>query len=95
MNLAQTQFDRLFAPACPELKSPVLHKLLSEPSIQPYIYGGKGVGSQGDGTAQLIARDRHCQQQAIAIIEQKFPQMQCYKLNIPRRSAKSNIGGIC
>ena len=83
MKQAQAQFDRYVAPACTELKAPKLHKLLFEPSLQPYIYGGKGVGSQGDGTAQLIARDRDCQQQAIAIIEQNFPQMRCYKLNIP------------
>ena len=82
MKRTQTQFDRYVAPTCSELKAPILHKLLSEPSLQSYIYGGKGVGSQGDGTAQLIARDRDCQEQAIAIIQQNFPQMQCYKLNI-------------
>ena len=91
MKRAQAQFDRYVAPACAELNAPILHELLSEPSLQPYIYGGKGVGSQGDGTAQLIARDRHCQQRAIAIIEQNFPQMRCYKLNIPRLLAQSNI----
>ena len=95
MNRAQDQFDRYVAPACPELNAPILHELLSDSNLQPYIYGGKGVGSQGDGTAQLIARDRDSQEQAIAIIEQNFPQMQCYKLNIPRLSAKSNIEGIC
>ena len=82
MQRAQAQFDRYVAPACSELTAPKLHKLLSAPSLQPYIYGGKGVGSQGDGTAQLIARDRHFQEQAIAVIQQNFPQMQCYKLNI-------------
>ena len=86
MNLAQDQFDRYVLPACPELNAPILHQLLSEPALQPYIYGGKGVGSQGDGTAQLIARDRDCQKRAIAIIEQNFPQMECYELNIPRSS---------
>ena len=95
MKRSQAQFDRLVAPACSELKAPRLHKLLSEPDLQPYIYGGKGVGSQGDGTAQLVARDRDCQKQAIAIIEQNFPQMRCYKLNIPRLLARSNIEGIC
>ena len=95
MKRAQTQFDRRVAPACPELKAPILHKLLSDPDLQFYIYGGKGVGSQGDGTAQLIAHDRDCQQQTIAIIKQNFPQMQCYKLNIPRLLAQSNIEEIC
>ena len=84
MNQAQQQFDRYVAPACPEqLCAPLLHQLLNHLPLQSFIYGGKGVGSQGDGTAQLIARDRHCQNQAIALIQQDFPQMRCYELNIP------------
>jgi galactokinase len=85
MQQAQAQFDRCVAPACPtQLDSPILHKLLSYKPLLPYIYGGKGVGSQGDGTAQLMARNRDCQQQAIAAIERYFPQMHCYELNIPQ-----------
>lgn len=57
MSEAQQLFDEHCAPACPgELNAPVLHQVLSHPSIQPHIWGGKGVGSQGDGSAQLIAR---------------------------------------
>jgi len=49
---SQKAFDQYCMPACPsQLTSPVLHKLLSWPSIQQHILGGKGVGSQGDGTA--------------------------------------------
>lgn len=84
MNQAQMKFDRYVAPACPQqLNSPILHQLLNHPQLKDYIYGGKGVGSGGDGTAQLIARDRACQERAIALIKQDFPLMQCYKLNIP------------
>ncbi|MBN2472445.1 MAG: GHMP kinase, partial [Anaerolineae bacterium] len=54
---AQANFDRYAAPACPEqLTAPVLHSVLNYEPLQPYIWGGKGVGSQGDGTAQLLAR---------------------------------------
>ncbi|MBD2183843.1 mevalonate kinase family protein [Aerosakkonema funiforme] len=54
---AQTIFDRLVAPACPsQLQAPKLHQLLEYPPLQELIWGGKGVGSQGDGTAQLLAR---------------------------------------
>jgi galactokinase len=84
MNQAQVEFDRCVAPACPEqLNAPLLHQLLRHLPIQPYVYGGKGVGSQGDGTAQFLARDRGSQTQAIAVIEQDFPQMKCYPLDIP------------
>ena len=85
MSQAQTEFDRYLIPASPQqLKAPTLHQLLNYPPIQQYIYGGKGVGSQGDGTAQFIAQDRDSQAKAIALIEQDFPQMKCYKLDIHR-----------
>lgn len=60
---AQALFDEKVAPACPdELASPVLHFILKDPKIQDWIYGGKGVGSQGDGTVQFLAKDKNCQQ---------------------------------
>ena len=57
MTEAQAAFDRHAAPFCAEqLRAPRLHALLSWPKLQPLIYGAKGVGSQGDGTAQLVCR---------------------------------------
>ena len=83
MTQAQTEFDRHLIPACPsQLTAPILHQLLQHPPLQPYIYGGKGIGSQGDGTAQFIVKDRDCQERAITIIARDFPQMQCLKLTI-------------
>ncbi len=62
MTEAQTLFDKKVAPACPdELASPVLHSVLNDEKIKPWIYGAKGVGSQGDGTVQLLARDKKSQ----------------------------------
>ncbi|HYC21079.1 MAG TPA: hypothetical protein VEI94_00170, partial [Candidatus Bathyarchaeia archaeon] len=49
-------FDRLVAPACPELSAPRLHRVLSHPAVRALAWGGKGVGSQGDGCAQLVTR---------------------------------------
>jgi hypothetical protein len=40
-----------------ELTAPKLHALLADPKVKIYSYGGKGVGSQGDGSAQFVARD--------------------------------------
>ena len=83
MSLAQKEFDRHLIRACPsQLTAPKLHSLLNHPPLQPYIYGGKGVGSQGDGTAQLISRDRSSQIAAMSIIHRDFPLMRCYELNI-------------
>ncbi len=70
---AQAFFDRYATPACPEeLTAPVLHQLLAHEPLKPHIYGGKGVGSQGDGTAQFIARSEADQQAIIDIIERDF-----------------------
>jgi len=79
---AQANFDRYARPVCPEeLTAPVLHRVLGYEPLKPYIYGGKGVGSQGDGTAQLLAKDPQAQDEVIRILEQDlgFP---CYKLDI-------------
>jgi UTP-glucose-1-phosphate uridylyltransferase/mevalonate kinase len=82
MNKAQAEFDKHVQPMCPEeLTAPVLHKVLSYEKLQPYIYGGKGVGSQGDGSAQLIARDENCQKKAMAIIKRGL-EMSCLPLII-------------
>ena len=56
MTEAQQIFDEKIAPASEELKAPVLHSVLNDPEVAPYVYGGKGVGSQGDGTVQFLAR---------------------------------------
>ncbi len=56
MTDAQRVFDQLVAPACSELKAPRLHEVLSHPALAELAWGAKGVGSQGDGCAQIVAR---------------------------------------
>ena len=93
MKEAQAQFDENVTPACPsQLKAPKLHWLLAHPAIQPFIYGGKGVGSQGDGTAQLICRDAAAQEQVCDIINKEL-QLSSLKLSITaaRRVRKALI----
>ncbi|NJL62891.1 MAG: GHMP kinase [Methylacidiphilales bacterium] len=83
MRQTQAEFDKYLIPACTsELTAPILHQLLDYQPIQAYIWGGKGVGSQGDGTAQFIVKNQVNQQQVVEIIERDFPQMQCLKLII-------------
>ena len=70
MSEAQALFDRYAMPACPEeLASPVLHGVLSHGALRPHVWGGKGVGSQGDGSAQLVARSAADQRAAVEILE--------------------------
>jgi UTP-glucose-1-phosphate uridylyltransferase len=69
MSEAQKHFDRYAAPACPEeLTAPVLHRVLGYEPLKPHIWGGKGVGSQGDGSAQFVARSAADQQAVVEIV---------------------------
>ncbi len=82
MTEAQALFDRYAAPACPaELTAPVLHRVLNYTPLQPHIWGGKGVGSQGDGSAQFVARSAADQAAAIALIERDLG-MPCLRLTL-------------
>jgi galactokinase len=84
MTEAQETFDNLIAPHSPEqLASPLLHKVLAFDDIGEHIHGGKGVGSQGDGTAQFVARSPADRDEAMAKIAAAFPDMQCFPLTIP------------
>jgi UTP-glucose-1-phosphate uridylyltransferase/mevalonate kinase len=70
MGEAQAFFDRYAAPACPEeLEAPRLHRVLAHEALGPHVWGGKGVGSQGDGSAQFVARSAGDQRAVIEILE--------------------------
>jgi UTP-glucose-1-phosphate uridylyltransferase/mevalonate kinase len=79
---AQEFFDRYAIPACPEeLTAPLLHRVLKYEPLKPYVWGGKGVGSQGDGTAQFLARSASDQQTVVEIVERDL-KMSCLPLTI-------------
>jgi len=88
---SQRFFDLFMAPACPdELLSPKLHFVLSSPEIAPFIYGGKGVGSQGDGTVQFVARGKNEQKKLIKKLEDMG--LEAYPLTIIAESTKNESG---
>ena len=62
MTEAEANFDAKVAPMSSALWSPKLHAVLQDPAIQPLVWGGKGVGSHGDGSVQFLARDEESQQ---------------------------------
>lgn len=82
MNKAQECFDRFMTPACPgQLTAPKLHSVLSHEPIKHYIWGGKGVGSQGDGCAQFVCKDEASRQQVNDILQHDF-EVDCFNLDI-------------
>jgi len=82
MTAAQACFDEKVAPHSPQLAGPRLHELLAWPELKQFVHGGKGVGSQGDGTAQFVARSPADQRAAIRAVEAHFPRMRCFPLSI-------------
>lgn len=81
MTGAQQLFDTAVAPMCPEeLTSPRLHEVLNDPVIKPFVYGGKGVGSQGDGSVQFLTKDKECQKKVIDYLNSRG--MKAYALTI-------------
>ncbi len=73
MSEAQFQFDKYAIPACPEeLTAHKLHEVIQNDQLKPYILGAKGVGSQGDGSAQFLANDQKSQEKIIELLEKEF-----------------------
>lgn len=91
MNEAQEVFDKYVAPNCPsQLKSPKLHATLADQKILELTYGGKGVGSQGDGSIQFLAKDEECQKALVDYLNANG--MPAYKLTIqPKHTIRKAI----
>ncbi len=93
MTEAQKIFDEKIAPACPEeLTAPVLHSVLNDSKIQDWIYGAKGVGSQGDGTVQLLAKNKECQTKIVEYLnEERHMEAFAFTLNAGGKIRKAII----
>jgi UTP-glucose-1-phosphate uridylyltransferase/galactokinase len=82
MSEAQEQFDRHLLPLCrSELTAPKLHAVLADPQVRALAYGGKGVGSQGDGCVQFVARGAAERERLAAYLRQTYG-MECYDLDL-------------
>lgn len=80
MTEAEALFDAKVAPMSPALWAPKLHEVLQDPAIQPLVWGGKGVGSHGDGSVQFLARSEETQQQAADYLNSRG--MKAYTLTL-------------
>lgn len=91
MTEAQDNFDKYIAPMCPsQLKSPKLHEVLADEKIKDLTYGGKGVGSQGDGSVQFLAKSAEDQEALVEYLRSK--DMHAYPLTIkPKHSIRKAI----
>ena len=65
------------------MTAPKLHQVLSFPKIQDYIWGGKGVGSGGDGTAQLVCKSKEDREKAKRVLEDEL-KLECFDLDLKK-----------
>ncbi len=82
MTEAQGEFDRCLGPLCPEeLTAPRLHTILADETVKRYAWGGKGIGSQGDGCVQLIAKSPEEREKLRVYLEGTL-KLDCFNLDI-------------
>ena len=83
LGQAQHAFDFYAARLCPaQLTAPRLHAVLRHAGIQKHIHGGKGVGSQGDGAAQLLCRSAADMETVCTILEGSLD-VECLRMTVP------------
>ena len=80
MTEAEALFDAKIAPMSPALWSPKLHAVLQDPTVQSLSWGGKGVGSHGDGSVQFLARNEETQKQLADYLNERG--MKAYTLTL-------------
>ncbi len=80
MTETEELFDRQVAPMSEALWAPKLHEVLHDPKVEPLVFGGKGVGSHGDGSVQFLARDEESQLALMNYLNQQG--MKAYKLTL-------------
>lgn len=87
MNEFQANFDKKVAPSsAKELEAPILHSVLADAQVRKLVYGAKGVGSQGDGTVQFLAKDENCQQELIDYLNNERG-MEAFRLTLKPQQA--------
>lgn len=80
MTDAEKLFDEKIAPMSPALWAPKLHEVLQDPHIQSMVWGGKGVGSHGDGSVQFLARSEDDQHRLVNYLNERG--MRAYTLTL-------------
>ncbi len=71
MTQAQSNFDAGALLVCPqELTAPKLHAVLSDPVLKQMSLAAKGVGSQGDGSVQVLCSTPEQQHQVLHYLRQ-------------------------
>lgn len=87
---SQEKFDENVAPFSKELKAPLLHDFFDFLKNDNLVLGYKGVGSQGDGVAQILMRDS-CDCDILIDKIRKNYNYECYKIKIETEKIKAIV----
>ena len=89
MTSAQASFDAGAMLVCPsQLKSPYLHRAIDKLSEVPGALAVKGVGSQGDGSVQILCEDAAAQARVMERLSQSDIGAEGFYLTLSTRSEK-------
>ncbi len=80
LNEAQLLIDKMSI-VCSEFKAPLLHKTLTDKYIKSLSYGGKGIGSGGDGSIQILAKDKKSQKLLVEYLNNTL-KMEAFEVDI-------------
>ena len=61
--------------------------------LRAHVWGVKGIGSQGDGCAQLLCKSAADLTAAVALVGRDFPQMSCLPLFIGSTKPVTQVCG--
>jgi galactokinase len=85
---AQNAFDKIAGAASPGnlgvVGSPVLHATRTNKSFEPFVFGSKGVGSQGDGSVQFLCRGATDARRCVEILRDECGAKDAFVLEVPR-----------
>lgn len=81
LNEFQQNFDDKVAICSEELAAPLLHELIAYSRTINAVLACKGVGSQGDGMAQMLIKNEDDVEDIIAEIKKRFG-YDCYRLKL-------------
>ena len=84
MTSAYNLFCKKVLPASSALHSPRLDRVLKDATVISNIFGGKGVGSLGDGSAQTIAKDKDSQKKLCDYLNSMPDAYAAYPITIRR-----------
>lgn len=81
MSYSQRLIDESASLLCSDLKAPILHEIMRDSNIKMWSYGSRGLGTNGDGSIQILAKNEKCQKEIEKYLMQEYD-MKTFSCNI-------------